>query len=183
MRYRRIHYFISGPCASVMTVLLFALAVLGCEREDLGYQQEKAGDPSPPSSEEDYEHPVVPGNNDSIVSLARLIAGEWKGDAHTVYVNDYGVTERHSFTTQLIFQLFEEGAVNGKGSETDVENGRQVFKMAFTWWVDTKGRLSMKYADGHQMMSVYFRVDSSTFSGQLVSDDALEKEEFSLVRQ
>ena len=180
MSNRRIRNVISGTCASVMTVLILALAVVGCEREDLGYNQAKAQDPP---SDEDYEHAVVPSRNDSIVALARLVSGEWKGEAQTAFYNDYGVAERHTFTTQLLFQLFEEGAVNGKGSETDVENGRQVFKMSFTWWIDTKGRLNMKYADGHQMMSVFFRVDSNTFTGQLVSDDALEKEEFTLMRQ
>lgn len=164
---------------TITTAFFLAFVASGCEREDLHYP-----DPSPSPSDSIYEEPYTPKEAGEALVLASRLNGSWHGSLKSRYINDYGVTVSGEYTTEMSFSQYETKAVNGNGTESDYEDGKRVWQMAFTWFVESSASgstsLRMKRADGYELVSKMCRFDGDTLKMELVSTDGLETNNYVL---
>ncbi|MBO4850876.1 MAG: hypothetical protein J5529_08245 [Prevotella sp.] len=155
-----------------------SFASMGCEREDLHYD-------NPAEWDGDIdEDPYVPEGNDSLHQTAELLTGEWKGSMVTDYVDSHTnqpVTKSYDDVV-MVFQPFAERAVNGKGKETISEDGKVVWWMPFTWYVDAKDAIVIKDVEGTKRTATQYELTESQFNATFVSSDLLETSVYSLKR-
>ena len=168
----------------VLSMFILALATIGCERGDL---RDSAPEPeTPPSTEQTdslFDEPLTPDQPNSVQQrIAALLAGHWRGELTSEYIDEKGVTHTASCTSDLRLELFEAGAVNGKGKETDYNGEKQVYMMPFNWYVDVDGHLHMKFADNRLMASTALEVDETQLICRLRSSDTMEINEFKLIK-
>ena len=85
---------------------------------------------------------------------------------------------------RLSFSLPEGNSPWGNGSESDYRDGKRVWKMSFTWKVDSTETITLKYADGRQMISTKkkYDLDDHTFHAVFDSKDLMETDEYTLKR-
>lgn len=166
-----------GRAALIFTILL-VLATMGCEREDLRYD-----DPDTPREEE--EKPPTPTPSDDDYRLTDLLAGEWQGSATMDFIDSDNQWKHNEFDdVRLSFSLPEGNALWGKGQESDYKDGKRVWMMNFTWQVDSTETIILKYTDGRQMTSTSkkYELDDNTFHAVFVSKDLTETDEYTLKR-
>lgn len=181
-------------------ILILALAALGCERENLSYnrqKEEKPADttavslpdtlPSPNDNPDDPANPDQPEQPDAdsilLSQFAKRLSGQWTGTLATEYFDYRGIKVELSGTADLTFQLSEEGAHGGNGLELNYQDGKQVYRMSFTWQLGGDHRLHLTYTDKRTMTS-----DECRFTGDslllVVTDarDGLETSVYHLQR-
>ena len=165
-----------GGRAALIFTMFLVLATTACEHEDLRYD-----DPATPGVEEE-KTPVSPGDDHR---LTDLLAGEWQGSATMDFIDSDNQWKHNEFDdVRLSFSLPEGNAPWGNGSESDYRDGKRVWKMSFTWKVDSTETITLKYADGRQMTSTKkkYDLDDHTFHAVFDSKDLMETDEYTLKR-
>ena len=163
-------------CRTALLILTSFLVFtsLGCEREDLHYDDGKEVNQDPPAGSEE---------DDMLGRVARLLPGEWKGSAKMDFIDNDNQWKHNRYDeVTLSFSPITTRGMEGDGSESDYEGGKRVWKMAFKWQVDTSDVIHLTYADGRRMVSTSYHLDDNVFNARFVSTDQLETDEYSLTR-
>ena len=164
---------------TITTAFFLAFVAFGCEREDLHYPP-----PTPSTTDSIYEEPYTPKDAGEAIAVASRLNGSWQGSLTSRYIDDYGKTVSGEYTTEMSFSQYEVKAVNGSGSESDYKDGKRVWKMAFTWFVESYAEggtsLRIKRADGYELVSKVCRFDGDTLKMELVGTDGLETNNYVL---
>ena len=163
-------------CIGILTsILILALATIGCEREQLSYQASEP--PQVPDSV-----PVVPGGPNVATAVAQHLVGEWNGTMFSTYIDDEGKPASTNSQVTFKFQTYTDGAINGNGHEASFIDGRCVWQMSFLWAVNNDSCLTLRYSDKHLMRSTMMHLDGHSLQIHLVSPDALEHDDIQLTR-
>ena len=115
--------------------------------------------------------------------LAQQLAGTWHGEAYSSYYDWRGVKVESSGTATMTFSLSGDDATDGTGLEIDYQDGKQVYRMPFTWSVDADNKLHLIYSDKRKMVS-----DECSISGDALTliltdaTDGLETSRYLLSR-
>ena len=113
-----------------LTLTLLALTVICCEREDISYPSpkqpaEETKDTTTLVPTDPYED-SIPSVNENVLKIANTLCGEWRGEMEMRYFDEYGALNHHECEARFTFTQEKEGTANGKGKETDIENGKTV---------------------------------------------------------
>ena len=192
--------------AYIVISLILALVAFGCERENLSYTNQKKPDtkdsvpttvpdtlPTPPEKPDSTSNPNHPNDTsstedhsaDSILlsQFAKRLSGQWKGGMETVYFDWRGVKEEHSGTADITFQLEKEGAHGGAGLELNFQDGKQVYRMPFSWELGSDHKLHVLYGDKRSMASEECRFSGDSLTLVLKdATDGLETDTYRLAR-
>lgn len=169
-----------------MTLILLALTVICCEREDISYPS-----PKQPTEEPKDTSTLVPTDpyedstlyvNENILRIANTLRGEWRGEMETRFFDEYGVLNRHECEARFTFTQEKEGTINGKGKEIDIENGKTVWNMTFSWYVGNDEHIHLRYIDKTERNIATYHLDNDSFSGKMKTTDGWEECNFSLSR-
>ena len=169
-----------------LALIFLALTAICCEREDTTYPSPK----QTPEETKDTTTIVSPdpyeGSNDStdenVLRIAKTLCGEWHGEMDMRYFDDYGVLNHHECEAQFTFTQEKDGMTNGKGKEIDIENGKTVWNVAFSWYVGNDEQIHLRYIDKTERYIATYHLDNEKFTGQMKTRDGWEECNFSLSR-
>lgn len=135
-----------------------------------------------------YDEPYSPGGNDKdnsyLMSMASVLRGQWEGTITTDFYDADGMHRHETYQTDFQFDQYDNTTINGRGREIDYnENGKEIYRCAFTWYIDEKTEdIYMKFDDQREMIVTSFHLDDNAFYGSMQSSDGKETDEFNLKR-
>ena len=131
----------------------------------------------------DRDHQRTDNDGDYYTQLVQTLRGQWEGTIHTKYTDDdYRVVEG-DYYTDFQFDYTDLQALEGRGLESDYEDGELVYQEAFSWYLDTKSEdIILTFDGGRKMIMDEYHLDKNKFTGSMYSKETGEEDTFSLVR-
>jgi hypothetical protein len=143
----------------------------------------------------DYHHRPDDGHvndEDFLVSMARTLAGQWRGDMMAYEIDNAGnAIDSIYYKTDIEFKQYNSQSISGTGTQYDFHPDTEELELErdFTWYIDPKsGDIYMTYKEkdsegvvrDYVMVVAYddLNLNHRTFTGYLWATDGHEVDDF-----
>ncbi len=118
-----------------------------------------------------------------LVLMAQYLHANWVGDLTASYTEN-GVRHNDKFYMEMSFDQENSQATYGRGQEVSYKNNEFYKTRTFSWSLDNKGNIDLKYDDGVQMRIYYddLLLSTNMFTGVITGINIEETDEFSFTK-